>query len=161
MYYIPESIRSTWSYVCATAVIQWSHSRPAFMAMIALLRNSSRSLTNWAKRVAAWLGKPKGSDFWTQKEAGSAFGISYSGRTLKSKRTQWDHQVKNLGNVIQNKRRKFEALLIKEPKGRVVKGLIWKAPLFSTSSSPMLDRVFLLGWPWMHSIRQLDAIEQI
>lgn len=82
-----------------------------------------------ARRSLAW--KDKDYDFWTQKEAGSACGISYSGRTLNSKRTQWDHQVKNLRNVKQNQRHKFEALLIKQPKGIVVKGLMWKKSFFS------------------------------
>lgn len=131
MHYIPESSRIYTQHlvlrVChrCDPMIPFSSSLHGHDCSPSKLVSKLDQLSQ-ARRGLAW--KDKDSDFWTQKEAGSAFGISYSRRTLKSKLTQWDHQVKNLRNVIQNQRRKFEALLIKEPKGIVVKGLMWKTP---------------------------------
>ena len=110
------------------------------------------------------LGKTKTQIFWTRKQAG--FGIirrknveeqTHTMRSSSHKKTRKRHskskaQVRGIGYQTTHQRKS----------GQKLKGLIWKNhSFFPISSSPMLDRVFLLGWLWMHSILQLDAIEKI
>lgn len=142
---------------CATAAIQRSHSRPAFMAMIALLRNSSRSLTNLAKRVAAWLGKTKTPIFGLREKLDQHLWYIIRRKNveqphngiIKSKTSEMSFKIKGISSSQITQRKSGQKVNVE------------KIILFPTSSSPMLDRVFLLGWPWMHSILQWDAIEYI